>query len=361
MRNRHVLDRYVLREWFKILVVTALGFPFVAITFELTDKLGKYLSQGITRKAIALGYFFSLPDKIFQVLPAAVLFATVFTISAMNRHSELTATKASGRSFNRVFIPIFIASVLTAAVGVVVGELTPPATTRELELLGEREIHSQSSRYNFVYRADQGWVYTIGSLTIREHTMRHVVMEREGTGPAYPTLAIQSPIARYNPQTARWMLMRGHFRMIAGPQQVITVGFDSMYTRNLVETPAALLAEPKAPEEMRYVELGHYINDIERSGGDARKLRVDRALKLAIPFTCIIIALFGAPLALTAPRGSGAAGVGLSLATTVVFLILIQLSRAIGGGGVLPPVLAAWIPNVIFGIAGLWMLRRAPT
>jgi lipopolysaccharide export system permease protein len=112
---------------------------------------------------------------------------------------------------------------------------------------------------------------------------------------------------------------------------------------------------------MRYAELGRYIDDLERSGGDGRKLRVRQALKFAIPFTCIVIALFGAPLAVTAPRTSGALGIGISLVITVIFLMLIQLSEAIGAGGLLPPRLAAWLPNIVFGAMGLVLLARAPT
>jgi lipopolysaccharide export system permease protein len=85
------------------------------------------------------------------------------------------------------------------------------------------------------------------------------------------------------------------------------------------------------------------------------------ALKIAVPFTCIVIAIFGAPLALTAPRAGGAVGVGISLATTVIFLLLVQLSEAVGAGGLVPPVAAAWIPNMVFAGIGLVLLARAPT
>ena len=88
---------------------------------------------------------------------------------------------------------------------------------------------------------------------------------------------------------------------------------------------------------------------------------MDLALKIAIPVTCIIIAIFAAPLAVTAPRAGGAFGIGVSLATTVVFLTLIQLSKAVGAGGVLPPTLAAWAPNIVFGAVGIWLARRTPT
>jgi lipopolysaccharide export system permease protein len=355
-----ILDRYIVREWLKVFLVTTLGFPLVVMAIEVTDKLDEYLARGLTTKAIATSYIFSLPEKIFMVLPAAVLFATVFSVGAMGRHSELTASKASGRSFLRIVAPLFLTGLLVAIAGLGIGEMAPPATRRQLELLGEKQFRTLSSRYNFVFRADQGWVYTIRTLDLTERTMRDVVFEREGSGAAYPTLVIQSFFGKYVDSLGRWTVGDGRFRIVNEGEES-AFAFDSMYLRNLVEKPEALLAEPKAPEEMRYAELGRYIDALARSGGDARKLEVDRALKIAVPVTCLIITIFAAPLAITGPRASATFGIAISLATTILFLTLVQLSRAIGSGGLVPPSLAAWMPNMLFGGIGLWLLKRAPT
>ena len=359
--RRFVLDRYLLREWLKILVVTEIGFPVVVTVFELTDSLGDHLSRGIAPTSVALGYLYSLPEKAFLVLPAAVLFATVFTIGSLNRHSELAAAKASGRSFYRTVAPLFVAAALATVGGFALGEWAPVATRRQLELLGEREVRSTRSRYNFVYRADQGWVYSVWALDITQNSMRHAVLEREGTGPEYPTLVVQSPVARYDSTQSRWTLTGGRFRILRALDDELTFAFDSLRQQALVENPEELLIEPKEPKEMRYGELGQYIDDLERSGGDGRKLRVRQALKIAIPFTSIVIAVFGAPMALTSPRGSGALGIGLSLLVTMVFLMLIQLSEGIAAGGLVRPTLAAWLPNILFGAAGVALLMRART
>jgi lipopolysaccharide export system permease protein len=356
-----MLDRYVLREWSRIFFATLLGFPLVVIVLDLIDHLDVYLSRGLSPGAIAMSYVYSLPEQMFRVVPAAVLFATVFSIAAMGRHSELTAAKASGRSFLRIVLPVLGAALVAAALALTLGEVAPSATRRQLEILGERSVQSQTQRFNFVYRADEGWVYAVHSLEILRRTMRDVVLEREGLGADYPTLVVQSREATYGGHPGRWTLKAGRFRIVSGSGAELSFAFDSLRQRALVETPAALLAEPKAPEEMRYNELGRYADALERSGGDARKLRVDRALKLAIPATCLIIAIFAAPLAITAPRAGGAFGVGVSLAITILFLTLVQLSKAIGAGGVLPPTAAAWAPNALFGIIGVWLMRRAPT
>ncbi len=357
------LDRYVLREWAKVFLATALGFPLLVIIIDLTDKLDSYLGRGLTKGAVALSYVYALPETIFLVIPAAVLFATVFTVGSLGRHSELVAAKASGVSFHRVVRPLFGAAVAAFLLGVVLGEMAPGATTRQAELRGERAARPTSARYNFVYRADRGWVYAIRSLETGVREMRDLIMEREGTGPEYPTIVVAAERAVFA-DTARgrgWRLEKGTVRYLLGPGPEITFGFDSLFTRALKERPTDLLAEPKAPDEMRYAELGRYIDALARSGADVKKLQVERALKLAIPFTCIIIALFGAPLAITTPQTGTAWGVAVSLATVFVFLLFVQLTKAIGAGGLLPPTLAAWFPNLLFGAAALDLLRRART
>jgi len=355
------LDRYILRLWLKIFVITTFGFPLVVILIELTDKLGEYLQRDLEPTAIALAYVFSVPEIVFLVLPAAVLFATVFTIGSLNRHSELTAAKASGRSFYRMLIPILIASLFVTGFSAVVGEMAPNATRRKLELLGELEIRSQNSRQNFVYRASEGWVYSIRSLNVGQRRLSDVVLEREGAGASYPTLVVQAGFGMYNDTTASWTFSDGRFRILSETGGEAAFIFDSLRIRSFSEPPAELLLEPKRPQEMNYAELGRYIEALERSGGDGRRLTVEQALKIAIPVTCLIITLFAAPLVVAAPRASGAVGVAVGLGTTLVFLLSVQLSQAVGAGGILPPVVAAWTPNVLFCTAGCWFLKRVRT
>lgn len=355
-----VLTRYILREWLKVVGVTALGFPIIVITVDLTDNLSRYLGRGLSRRDVLLSYVFEIPETMFLVLPAAVLFATVFTLVGMGRHSELIAANASGISFFRVLGPLIAASVFAAGVGVVLVEVAPIAARRAAELRGNRQ-RRENERVNFVYRADAGWVYTVASLDIRQSAMLGVVFERRGTGNEYPTIAIQAARGVYDPADDQWTLVNGSVRYLRGAFDESVITFDSLVPTYMRETPEALLAEPKEPEEMRYAELAAYIEALERSGGDAKKLKVEHALKLAVPATCIIITLFGAPLAITSPRQGMAWGVAVGLGTTVVFLLLVQLSEAIGSGGAIPPVAAAWAPNVLFGIAGLVLLTRVRT
>ena len=129
------LDRYILASFFRIFIVTALGFPLLVIIIDATDNLGKYLALQIPTSRLALSYVYYIPESLFMVLPASVLFATVFTIGSLTRHSEVTAAKASGISFYRLVAPLALGATIAMAAGLVVGELVPIGTARRNAIL----------------------------------------------------------------------------------------------------------------------------------------------------------------------------------------------------------------------------------
>ena len=355
-----ILDAYVAQEFLRIFLITLIGFPIFTVTINLVDSMDKYLARNIPWRSIALAQLYNSVEQVFFVIPAAVLFATVFSIGAFSRHSEVTAAKASGISFQRMIAPVFVLAALAGAFAYVVGEWVPFANQRRSELLGERQLRSNTSRYNFVYRADGGRTYSIGELVTTQKRMSDVQIEREGTGPEFPGYFLTAARGVYDPASG-WTLHNGALRLFPEAGRELAFTWDSLRQGSMSEKPEDLLSEPKAPNEMNFAELGHYVKTLERSGSDANKLKVERAMKIAIPMTCLVIALFGAPLGITGTRSGAAYGVAVSLATTVVFLMAVQISKAVGAGGVLPPMIAAWTPNAAFGLAGMFLMARART
>lgn len=360
MRVGRALDRYVFFEFLKIFVVTALGFPILVFIIDLVDNLNKYLGRHLTKADVALSYFYWLPDTMFNVLPAAVLFATVFTIGAVTRHSEITAAKASGISFYRFILPIFGGATIAMFVGLGIGELAPRWNAKRLEIIKETKNTGGNVRVRFAYAAENGRVYKAQQLVVDSGTMTLVEVERRGTGPTYPSQLIAASDARWKARTG-WTLHKGTMHVLPHDTIDLAFSFDSLRDERITERPRDLMLTPKAPEDMNYAELGRFIQAQARSGADVNALRVSRMLKITIPVTCVIILLFGAPLATSTQRGGAAFGVGLSLGTTVIFLVLIQLTRAIGGKGLVTPELAAWLPSAIFGLTGLVLLARTRT
>ena len=187
-----------------------------------------------------------------------------------------------------------------------------------------------------------------------------MVIERKGKGPDYPSYLISANGAKYRAGKG-WLIQAGAMHVIPDTLHNITISYDSLIDKHFTEQPKQLTLAQKAPADMGFKELGRFIASMERSGADVNELRVERMLKIAIPITCVVILLFGAPLATSTQRGGAAYGVGLSLATTVIFLMLIQLTKGIGGKGMIPADLAAWLPSMIFGVIGAFLFARVRT
>jgi lipopolysaccharide export system permease protein len=359
-RLGHALDRYVLGEFLRVFVVTALGFPVLVFVINTVQELNKYVGRHLGVRDVALSYWYWLPDTMFNVLPAAVLFASVFTIGAVTRHAEITAAKASGISFYRFIAPIFVGAAGAMLLGLGLGELAPRWNARRLALVGETRSAAGNLRTRFAYAGENGRVYKAAQLVVDSGSMIVVEVERKGTGPDYPSQLIAANTAKW--KAARgWTLHGGTLHVLPSDTVDAAFAFDSLVDRRMQERPRDFMQSPKAPEDMGYRELGRFIAAQERAGTDVNGLRVARMLKITIPVTCVIILLFGAPLATSTQRGGAAFGVGMSLVTTVIFLVLIQLTRAVGGKGLLPPELAAWIPSILFGTAGVVLLARTRT
>ncbi|MEA3245651.1 MAG: LptF/LptG family permease [Gemmatimonadota bacterium] len=360
MRVRlHPLDRYVLREFLGIFAAAAVGFPVLVIVLDVTENLGKYLQRELPPLDIVKAYVFGVPETMFLVLPAAVLFATVFSIGGFTRHSEITAAKASGISFHRFIVPIAFGALASTGLGLALAAVMPDANRMRDQLLQERKSRNMDFRASFTFASEDARVYKIGQADAVQGTMDDVEIDRRGTGPAYPSYVIYARNARHS--SGAWTLKQGVMHLMPGDSTTFTIAFDSLRDAHFRESPRVLMADPRAPEEMGFHDLGVFIRQMERSGTDVNKFRTARMLKLAIPATCVIIMLFGAPLATSTQRGGAALGVGISLATTVVFLMLVQLTLAVGEKGLVLPELAAWIPCAVFGSLGAVLLAKVRT
>src|SRR5258708_29534870 len=243
-----------------------------------------------------------------------------------------------------------------------------PVTTRmRNELLRDERTTEGVSRSNFAFASDLGRVDNVAQLETNRQRIQSLQIERKGSGPAYPTYVLSADSARFEPRdsshdaTGRWRLQHGQLNVVSDTGTSFMVQFISGYDTHFLERPQDMMQAPRSPQEMRYNELSRFIASAERSGSDVNTLRVERMLKIAIPVTCIIIALFGAPLATSTQRGGAAYGVAVSLGTTVVFLLAIQLTKAFGGKGLISPDLAAWIPGIAFACVGLVLMARVQT
>jgi lipopolysaccharide export system permease protein len=351
------IDRYVAREFVRLFLIFILAAPLLFIIGDWTDNVGRYSEQGIPPLRVALSYVYQLPLFMSWSFPVAALIATVFTVNTMTRHSELTAAKAGGLSFFRVLAVLPVLGVLLTAVGIGLTELVPITTALNRQVLGQTDNSADQMRHEFVYAGADGHVYTIRRLSMAGHVIGGLTIEYNGQDATAGT-HLSAREAVYDSVAHGWTLRDGYFRAFMEDGGERAFRFGQMQMKAFQETPEQLMARAKDPEEMRYAELGVFIESMERSGARPLKLMVERAQKLAIPAATLVIILFGAPLANSSARGGAAYGIGVSLGITVFYMMLFKVTGAAGAAGMMDPMYAAWAPNALFVVAAVVLLMR---
>ena len=356
MKAMGVLDRYVLRQWLGTFVLSALGLPAVAILIDLAERFAKLVDKPVSIPDILIGQLYYFPNKTAMMLPAAVLFATVFTLNALGRNSELTAVKAGGVSFFRLIAPIMVLAALSVPLDYGLQELSSFTTLQEKIYHKERNGADAQTRVNFGYASPSGWNWAIKTLDQANRMMMvEPVMEQAVPG-RHGRWIVSADSALW--RAHRWVLFHGASMVVPDSGVPIILEFQTMQHRAFTDPPSAMMDEGLKADEMTYPELKKYLATLKLSGNEPGMLAVDLPLKFAVPLACLVVAMFGAPLAVTNPRAGAALGLAIALGTTLVYLTGIQIMKAVGGKELVAPWFAAWSMNIVFLIVAVILLRR---
>ena len=212
MKILGVLDRYVVRQWLGTFVLSALGLPAVAILIDLSERFAKLVDKDVTIHDILIGQLYYFPNKMAMMLPAAVLFATVFTLNALGRNSELTAVKAGGVSFYRLIAPMMLLAMLSVPLDYGLQELSSYSTLQEKSYHKERNGADAQLESMFGYKSPSGWNWAIKSLDRDSRTISSPVMEQAKAGPGGRWI-VSADHAVWRPRPSHWVLSNGasHF------------------------------------------------------------------------------------------------------------------------------------------------------
>ena len=353
-----ILDRLVIKNFFLLFCLFLLCAPPLFVLGDLAEHLDDYIDRGLSLGEVSMSYVYMYPLFIQWCFPIAALLGAVFTVHWMTTHREIVAAKAGGISFHRLVAPMLIAGVLLTGVALALTEVVPRTNKISAQIL-RSEAPGRSWRSDFVYRSEKGISWQVDRLTASDGRMTDVVIERPITGDRNG-LHLIAEGARFQAEDG-WILAQGFMRTISGDSAETTIEFDRLIMADLVERPEELLEVPPEPDEMTYAEINHMAAIIQRTGGNANELLVKREQKISIPVTTLIIILFGTPLATSSKRGGAAFGIGLSLATVLLFMMLLRVAGALGEAGAVSPLAAAWIPNMVFALTGLILMIRVRT
>ncbi|MFW5904668.1 MAG: LptF/LptG family permease, partial [bacterium] len=331
-----ILDRLVIRTFLRLFLVFVIGAPLLFILGDVTDNLDRYLQRGLSLAEIGTGYLYFFPRFMLWSFPIAGLLAAIFTIYPMTIHREVMAVKAGGISFYRLILPLLVLGVVFTGVGLALSQVVPFTNQRAAEALGDRE-RRQEWRSNFVYITDAGESLAARRLTASDGTMVGVTLQNVSRNGDEPTLHVLAPRAQWNDEERTWTFQEAWVREIWPDGREVARRVQEYRPEQLHEAPEELLETVRDEEEMTYMELRTLADRILRSGGDPGRILTKREQQLAIPVATLVIVLFGAPLATSSRRGGAAYGIGIALATTILYLMLFRVSGAMGYAGTLHP------------------------
>jgi lipopolysaccharide export system permease protein len=353
-----ILDRMIIRSFLRIFAGFIIGSPILFLVGDLVDRVDNYFDNGLTVTEVATAYIYKVPQFIFWSFPTAALIAAVFTIHTMTVNREVLAAKAGGISFRRLMVPILAVGVVLSGAGLWLSEVLPVAEHRAGQILGRVNV-DQQWRTDFVFRTDDGGALSVRRLTLSDRRLQGVMLSIP-TGRDGVTRYIQAEEAVYS-DSVGWTFRKGYVREVYLDQADRTMVYDSLRMTAFNEAPESLIDIIHDEEQMTRSQLNQMARNIERSGGDASRLHLEREQRVALAIASFVIILFGGPLATSSRRGGSAFGIGLALGTTILYMLLVRLSGAFGATGALNPLLSAWLPNIFFTVAGLVLLKRVRT
>jgi LPS export ABC transporter permease LptG/LPS export ABC transporter permease LptF len=360
-----ILDDYVLRGFTLYFAMIVAAFLMLLLVFTLFELLSDILRNQISPLTVGEYLLNVAPYFLYSTTPLSMLLAVLVTFGLLQRSNEITAIKATGISLYRLIVPVLIVSTLVAGVLFLSDQLYLPYTNKRQDAL-RNEIKGKPAQTYL--RPDRKWIFgqhsdiyyyqffdpdrdVFGGVSVFQfdpHTFEI-------------THRIDADRAYWSSPMGRWVYEQGWERSLNGSAHVSDRKFDVATYPELSEPPAYFKKEVRQSSEMSYDELRRYIHDLEQSGFDVVRLRVQLQKKIAYPLITFVMAVLAIPFALSAGKRSALTGVATAIGIGVVYWTISGLFEAMGNLSQLPPAVAAWSPDLVFGFIGGYLILRMPT
>ena len=360
-----LLDDCVLRDFFLYLGMIVSSFLVLLLVFTLFELLGDILRNQIPALVVAAYLLNVSPYLLYSVAPLIMLLAVLITFGLMNRSNEITAIKATGTSIYRIVTPVLAAAAVLAAGLFFADQFYLPHTNQRQEALHNQIKGKPPQTY---LRPDRRWIfgqhndiYYYQFFDADRDQFANLTIFQLNPATFAITRRIHADRAHWADSMNRWIYEQGWQRTLRGAAIAGYRTFDVSTFPELSEAPSYFKKEVKQYSEMNYEELRRYIRDLQQSGFDVVRLRVQLNKKLSYPLITLIMAVLAVPFSLSAAKKGAITGVAVAVGIAVVYTVVSRLFEAMGDISQLPPALAAWSPDLIFALVGAYLILKIPT
>jgi lipopolysaccharide export system permease protein len=346
------------------------------VSLDLSMELGNFQKRSMTIRDIAEYYCVTMPDFLVILLPVGLLLALLYALTTHARHNEITALRAAGVSMWRLSLPYMVVGLMGSLVLLAIGELWAPDSDEIAKAIQERHLPTvvrtagnKEFRNLCFHNARDGRIWRIGVYNSENGHMIEPIVTWTAQDGSRPW---QLNAERAVPINGVWTFYNvREFRETAQTDMPVVPSLQTnvLAIPEFAETPEEINSEIKISASLSrhaarradvpIVELLNYLRlHPNPTQSDAAWLHTKLQGRLAAPWTCLVVVLIAIPFGAVGGRRNVYVGVASSIVICFVYFVLQQVGLALGTGGSLPPWLAAWLPNLSFGLAGLWLTTR---
>ena len=364
-----ILDRYVgltYLRWLAISVVGMAGIFYISAFLDLSDKVFR---GNATWGMMGSYFWYATPQFVYYILPLSVLIATLVTVGLLTKSSELVVMKACGISLYRVALPMLVGSMLTGGLLFLMEQTVLGPSNRRAESIRHVMRGGSPQTFDVLNRrwivGSRGQIYHYSFYDPRAQQLNALSIYE--FGPNMQTLAAR----RYAERASfvggegdlavdAWHAEQGWVREF--DEDGATRDFAAFQESELTIEPAEYFQTQRPdPAFMSYTQLREYVQTLRESGFDVMAQEVALERKISFPFITLIMTLLAVPFAVSMGRGGAMYGVGAGIVLAISYWVAFSVFAAMGAGGLLTPVLAAWAPNLLFGAGAVYLVLTVRT
>ena len=355
-----IIDIYIIKKFLSTFFFAISLLIVIVVVFDVSENIDEFLENDAPLYDIIFSYYLNfIPYFVNLFLYLFTFISVIFFTSKMASNSEIIAILSSGISFRRFLRPYFISAAFLAILSFYLANFLIPQTNEKkrdfkdkyMEKLAknkDRNIHLQTSPGTFIY------VENYNNSTNLGHKFS---LEKFKNEKLYYKFRAEK--LEWDTITKKWHFEDYYIRTIDGMDEKIFKGKELDTT--LILQPSDLYYYKEDYEEMNYWELNKYIKQAKLKGSDKVKdYEIEKNKRIASPFATIILTLIGVSLSCRKVRGGIGMHLGLGITITFAFILFMQISTVFATFGNLSPAVAVWIPNIIFGLLGIFLLQKAP-
>lgn len=361
-----LMDAYVLNGFIFYFAILVTSLVLLVEVFTFFELLGDMIKNNIPLSTM-LDYLWHLaPQLIYTIAPLGTLVAAQICFGILTKYNEVTAFKAGGVSVHRLALPVLFASLVVSGLLFAFDHYYIPEANRRQEML--RAVIKNATVETYL-NPNRQWVFGDGPriynfkyLDARHRMMSKVNVYELDMSSFRIVHQISADSARWDPGLKTWVFTNGLSIDSTRPNAPYKYFYGgSASFPELTESPKWFVKEEKQYKEMNFLELKNYIHELKTSGVDTTPLQVEYYKKFAIPLFALIMAMLSIPFAFTAGRRGAMTGVAVSLGIAIAYWTLGTVSDQLGDLNQLPAAMAAWSPDAIFSLAGLYFMARMKT